>query len=76
MSIFQIGKLYRYRRLERQYLRGYDWAAGALLRGAQSIEEVDARIYWCDPFPSTEHSRMFDRGAGDALAQFKILSKI
>lgn len=50
------------------YLRGYNWAAGALLRGDETPASVDIHTYGCsDPF---------DRGANDATARLIALGAV
>lgn len=64
----------RVQTIAKYYKTGYDWAAGALLRGDMGFEEMDARIYWNDPITSTMTGDAFDRGAGDALTRcFRLL---
>lgn len=48
------------RRKQREYIAGYDWAAGVLLRGELSPQEVNVSNFG-------DRSHSFDRGAMDAL---------
>lgn len=43
------------------YQRGYDWAAGQLLRGDASVEQVEA--YVNDPLAAFDSMPEFDDGA-------------
>lgn len=67
----------RRERLEREaYNNGYDWAAGVLLRGDMSSDEVDGHIFYCSPISSTVTSTAFDRGASDALSKLVSLKAV
>lgn len=47
------------------YERGYNFAAGALLRGEESVRSLEERVY--SPFPQNEQANEFDRGVRDAI---------
>lgn len=49
------------RREQKEFIAGYDWAAGVLLRKDLSYEEVNLSTFG-------DHSHAFDRGAIAALA--------
>ena len=61
-------------RLERQkkesYHRGYDWAAGKLLRGSTE-DEIDCQVQLAKEVGSYTE---FDSGAEDALLRYKGLT--
>ena len=52
---------------ERAYLDGYDWAAGRLLRGEVSIEQIELRAVGAESDP-------FDRGATAAALAWSAAS--
>ena len=43
--------------------QGYDWAAGALLRGQETPASLAVHIDSSYEFPQSPHARSFDRGA-------------
>lgn len=56
-------------RKKHAYNRGFDWAAGSLLRNELSPEAVDAYCYANGGFSTFDNEiiAQFDRGASDAL---------
>ena len=56
------------RRKEKLHIAGYDWAAGALLRGTA---EYELDTYIDDPFERNE----FDYGAQEAMRDFAALRR-
>jgi hypothetical protein len=65
----------RAKRLARQYECGRSWAIIAWL-GGESLESIEAQIYWCDPFSRSDFARAFDRGAGAAWGQLVEIEKV
>jgi hypothetical protein len=58
-------KNYFKNRKRKEYLRGYDYAVGVLIRNEKTLDELDAIDY--DPINPTE----FDKGIRDALIDFE-----
>lgn len=52
-----------------EHRRGYDWAAGELLRGSMSVEQIEHYIECSDAF---NHSTAFDDGAQAACIAWSL----
>lgn len=66
----------RVRVMDEYYKHGFMWAAGELLLGHMSQEEVESHIYWLDPAGSSMTGDAFDRGASDALIRCSRLLRL
>jgi len=62
----------RERAFNRAYRRGFDWAAGELLR--DHAEYVNSQLYWCNPAPL--HSRTSEAWTRGANAAFDAYEKL
>lgn len=63
-----IAAVLNWRRAE-EYRRGYDWAAGALLRGEMTIGDLRKAI-------AQEFSVNFSCGVWDAISAYRLLKRV
>lgn len=54
-------------RLRKFWVRGYNWAAGSILRGEETYDSVDSHICFCGCVSLSAESCAFDHGAAEAM---------
>lgn len=64
----------RDRRISEAYRVGFEWAASTLLLGEETVDSIEAHLYWPDPQPSNYLSAAFDQGAAEAIARLRKLA--